>query len=159
MLPCNYFVLGSKVLNVCCKVDVGEELDEEGEPIKPTPKTPANTTSASAPKPPPSTSSAKETASTISSASVTLDVRAKFGSNLFLLSGSELGWVFTELELKCPQVLESWGESKIEINVDAIPSDIFARLQKYVNDLVEDINHTQDSPDAGGPRKKKRKST
>jgi hypothetical protein len=133
-------------------VDVGEDLDEFGEPRKEV-KSPA---SVSETKSSQSVSSTRETASATSSAPPALDAKAKFGANLFLLSGMELGWVFTELELNCPHVLESWGESKIEINVDEIPSDIFGRLQKYVDGLVEDNAEGAESPE--GPKKKKRKA-
>lgn len=141
------------------KVDVGEDLDENGEP-KPVAKASTPSSTSSSAKPAPSfAASTKETVPAASFSSPTLDARAKFGANLFLLSGIELGWVFTELELNCPQVLESWGESKVEINVDEIPSDIFGRLQKYVNGLLEDGDHIEDPPDVVGPKKKKRKST
>jgi hypothetical protein len=139
---------------VVALVDVGEDLDEFGEPKEA--KSPA---SASETKSLQSVASTRETASATSSAAPTLDARAKFGAHLFLLSGVELGWVFTELELNCPHVLESWGESKIEINVDEIPSDIFGRLQKYVDSLVEDNAEESESPESGGPKKKKRKSS
>lgn len=73
----------------------------------------------------------------------TLDARARFGSNLFLLSGVELGHVMTTCELECPDALETCtgsghksGRHKIEINVDAIPTDIFATLNTYVTQKV-----------------------
>ena len=153
------------VLACCCEavspesglslVDCGEDLDENGDPIEP--KSPA---SGSETKSVQSVSSTREITSATSSSAPALDARAKFGANLFLLSGIELGWVFTDLELNCPHVLESWGDSKIEINVDEIPSDIFGRLQKYVSGLVEHIVEDHESAsEAGGPKKKKRKST
>lgn len=87
-----------------------------------------------------------------------LDVRARFGANLFLLSGVELGTVFTDLELHCPEALESWSESKTEINVDAIPTKIFTRLQKYVNGLVGSAGLAQTDAAEPAPKKKRRKS-
>mmetsp|Transcript_132889 Transcript_132889/g.384223 ORF Transcript_132889/g.384223 Transcript_132889/m.384223 type:complete len:249 (-) Transcript_132889:63-809(-) len=133
--------------------DCGEDLDEDGEPKEA--KSPSS--SASAPK---SVASTKETVSTASVAnSANLDVRARFGANLFLLSGMELGHVFSELELNCPNVLESWGDAKIEINVDEIPDDIFSRLQKYVNGLVEGPEGSLADSAESIPKKKKRKSS
>lgn len=105
-------------------------------------------------------SSSKETVPSVDTANTAaLDVRARFGANLFLLSGVELGIVCTELELNCPQVLESWGDSKIEINVDEIPTKLFLRLQKYVSGLVDGDGATQEDPSLSGPKKKKRKSS
>mmetsp|Transcript_17989 Transcript_17989/g.41471 ORF Transcript_17989/g.41471 Transcript_17989/m.41471 type:complete len:265 (-) Transcript_17989:310-1104(-) len=68
----------------------------------------------------------------------TLDARARFGSNLFSLNGVELGHVLTTCELECPDALETCGNDryKIEINVDAIPTDIFANLNNYVTQKV-----------------------
>jgi len=101
-----------------------------------------------------------------------LDVRARFGANLFLLSGIELGIIISDLESSCPHVLESWGgtdSSKIEINVDEIPLKIFTRLQKYVHGLVESGGSSngsgmgseiqQEDPTVTTPKKKKRKSS
>lgn len=134
-----------------------------------------------------------------------MDVRARFGSNLFLLSGVEMGYVMRTCELECPEVLESWTgvagvpspeeeedgaeentpgkdgwidpsssvaggaapelhyEANVEINVDAIPPDVFAKLNTYVTskvghrDLSEDVSPTVDSSDR--PKKKQRKSS
>jgi hypothetical protein len=143
---------------VVYKVDVGEDYGDEEEKAEPDTKSPASAAvSGSKPK---SASSSKETVPAVESANTAaLDVRARFGANLFLLSGVELGTVFTELELNCPQVLESWGESKIEINVDEIPTKLFTRLQKYVNGLVDGVGEMQEDPVLSGPKKKKRKST
>lgn len=76
--------------------------------------------------------------SSVPAAPPTLDARARFGSNLFLLSGVELGHVLTTCELECPNALETCGKKryKIEINVDAIPTDIFANLNTYVTQKV-----------------------
>ena len=76
------------------------------------------------------------------SSSPSLDARAAFGTNLFLLSGMELGHVMTILEVECPEVLENCtsgglGEpSKVEIVVDSIPPEIFASLNSYVNNRI-----------------------
>lgn len=131
-----------------------------------------------------------------------LDVRARFGSNLFLLSGVELGYVMTTCELECPEVLESWTsvirqptdggsdennndgnnnndnsnnnnltggkkqplyEANIEINVDAIPSDVFAKLNTYVTSKVghRSLSGTDDpsrsTPPSGGDNRSKKK--
>jgi hypothetical protein len=92
-----------------------------------------------------SSSSAQSTAaspspgpSIVPAAPSTLDARARFGGNLFLLSGVELGHVLTTCELDCPDALETVGNdrNKIEINVDAIPTDIFATLNTYVTHKV-----------------------
>lgn len=118
-----------------------------------------------------------------------LDARAKFGANLFLLSGMELGWVMTELELHCPHVLESWtsdttenrssssssnnnywtqhnnnqynNQSKVEINVDEIPAEIFNRINKYVTGLIMQPDNASNDGYAMEqeiPKKKRRKS-
>lgn len=96
----------------------------------------------------------------------TLDARARFGSNLFLLSGVELGHVLTTCELECPKALETCGNDryKIEINVDDIPTDIFANLNTYVTQKVgnsgrDGNNGIASSPgsDTGGASGKNRK--
>ena len=96
----------------------------------------------------------------------TLDARARFGSNLFLLSGMELGYVITTCEMECPEALETCGNDrhKIEINVDAIPTDIFANLNTYVTQKVGNNgsgrnNGIASSPgsDTGGTSGKNRK--
>ena len=89
-----------------------------------------------------------------------IDARSKFGANIFLLSGVELGHVMTTLELECPKVLEGWGEEHVEINVDEIPMKVFSNLNSYVTSKVGSrslLNET--SGDLGDiPKKKKRKS-
>lgn len=70
-----------------------------------------------------------------------LDARARFGSNLFLLSGKEMGQVLSTIEMECPYVLENlgtsfMGDSKVEINVDAMPVDVFNTLNTYVSSRI-----------------------
>jgi len=104
--------------------------------------------------------------SSVPAAPPTLDARARFGSNLFLLSGVELGHVLTTCELECPDALETCGNDrcKIEINVDDIPTDIFANLNTYVTQKVGNNgsrgnNGIASSPgsDTGGTSGKNRK--
>mmetsp|Transcript_17027 Transcript_17027/g.20788 ORF Transcript_17027/g.20788 Transcript_17027/m.20788 type:complete len:238 (-) Transcript_17027:170-883(-) len=102
-----------------------------------------------------------------------LDAKAKFASNLFRLSGMELGHVMHLIDIRCPQALEQPDptaespvdkfatESEVEINVDAIDSRTFTELERYVkekmnarsngtsDDLAEDHGH--------GSAKKKQK--
>jgi len=89
-----------------------------------------------------------------------LDARAQFGSNLFLLSGNELGHIMTRIEVECPEALESWGGDKVEINVDAIPPEVFLSLQDFVDDRVG-MSTKKTHGSSGGssnsrPKKKKR---
>ena len=138
-------------------VDVGEDFGDAEDGEDPDPRAVSTTVSGSKSK---ITSTSKETVPSAEAANTApLDVRARFGANLFLLSGVELGMVFSDLELNCPQVLEPWGESKIEINVDEIPPKVFVRLQKYVNGLVDSTAEMQEDSALSGPKKKKRKST
>jgi hypothetical protein len=68
-----------------------------------------------------------------------LDARAQFGSNLFLLSGMELGYVLSTCEEECPECLENVRGGKdchIEINVDLIPITVFELLNTYVSGKV-----------------------
>ena len=139
-------------------VDVGEDLDND-----------ANTTASK----PTSTKSSKSLGSCKESTTPainsmtnagtpSLDARARLGANLFLLSGHELGHVMTILELECPEVLESWGKDKVEINVDEIPPKVFASLNSYVTSKVGNrIPGSPDGDDISGStktNKKKRKS-
>eukprot|EP00934_Nitzschia_sp_Nitz4_P000948 Nitzschia sp. Nitz4//scaffold11_size288233//64490//65310//NITZ4_000747-RA/size288233-snap-gene-0.9-mRNA-1//1//CDS//3329533993//948//frame0 len=133
--------------------DVGEEAedesneDEEEEEVKP--PTPASSTYSK---------SKRETVPSSSNvAPPVLDARVQFGANLFSLSGKELGIVMTDLECKCPEALETWGDAKVEVNVDAIPAEIFHRLHKYVSGLV-DNKPMEMASEAEIPKKKRRKS-
>jgi hypothetical protein len=143
-------------------VDVGEDLHEE-----------ATTTSASANKVP-STKSTKSVASSSkdsgapddsdppSSSSLntpSLDARAKLGASLFLLSGKELGHVMTMIELGSPSALETWDKAKVEINVDALPTKLFASLNQYVTSKVgnRSLSGSADLVEGSSKPKKKRK--
>lgn len=104
--------------------------------------------------------------SSVPAAPPTLDARARFGSNLFLLSGIELGHVITTCELECPDALETCGNDrhKIEINVDSIPTDIFANLNTYVTQKVgingsggNNVIASSPGSEAGGTGGKNRK--
>jgi len=84
-----------------------------------------------------------------------LDARVRFGSNLFLLSGKELGQVMSTIELECPEALEKlgtseFGDSKLEINVDAIPHDVFTQLSTYANTRTHSKGHSDPSRALGG---------
>lgn len=95
----------------------------------------------------------------------TLDARARFGSNLFLLSGVEMGHVLATCELECPEALETCGgKLNIEINVDKIPTEVFANLNTYVTSKVGNNNNMAGSSPGsdnnngggGGARSRKR---
>lgn len=111
-----------------------------------------------------------------------LDKRARFGANLFLLSGIELAHVIMKLEQQCPQVLEQLTEEveleddainsddkaispKLEINLDAIEPALFDELSAYVLERVGSKGHTEEeanmeetstSASSGRPKKKKK---
>ena len=80
-----------------------------------------------------------------------------------MLSGVELGHVITTCELECPEALEiCWNDrNKIEINVDSIPTDIFANLNTYVTQKVGNSNekraNVSPGSDTGGGSSKSRK--
>jgi len=82
-----------------------------------------------------------------------LDVKTKFASNLFLLSGMEIGHVLQVLDLRCPQALDNPstttgtnddhdGDMKrkattnVEINVEVIDTRTFAELDRYVKEKM-----------------------
>ncbi|CAJ1934276.1 unnamed protein product [Cylindrotheca closterium] len=92
-----------------------------------------------------------------------LDSRARFGSNIFLLNGIELGHVVTTLELECPNALIEDGSTQMEINLDAIPQEVFERLSGFIESKIGkrsllDINHEDDESEERIPKKKKKKS-
>jgi hypothetical protein len=114
----------------------------------------------------------------------TLDIRARFGANLFLLSGKDLAHVIMRLEQECPHALEhvteeveveyeDGGQSektvspKLEINVDEIDPKVFTELVAYVADKLgakgaHHLNSMQadDNTSTGtGGRAKKKKRT
>lgn len=132
--------------------DEGDESDE-GEPSKPK--------SSSSKK---SKESTDENESTHpAKGDTSLDSRARFGSNIFLLNGVELGHVVTTLELECPKALIEDGSTQTEINIDAIPQHVFDRLSSFVDSKIgkrslSDINHDDDKYEERISKKKKKKS-
>mmetsp|Transcript_34621 Transcript_34621/g.73737 ORF Transcript_34621/g.73737 Transcript_34621/m.73737 type:complete len:314 (+) Transcript_34621:186-1127(+) len=92
---------------------------------------------------------------------VPLDVRTRFAARLQRLSGMELGHVLQVIDVNCPGALEdpsedrlrsdaipgikrhqyNWeefdGGCQIEVDVDAIPSETFWKLDQYVKDKVQ----------------------
>jgi hypothetical protein len=143
---------------------VGEDLETDGGSTTNTKATNTSTSksskSSSSKENAPSTSEMEPSSS--SAGDIPLDDRAKMGANMFLLSGSELGHVMTRLELECPIVLETWDNQKIEINVDAIPPNIFTSLQSYVSEKVGTRIPPAGSQDGGdqvtSKKNKKRKT-
>lgn len=93
---------------------------------------------------------------------VSLDVKARFASNIFRLSGMELGHVLQVIDLKCPNALEdpnpshaekdTYDEAQVEINIDAIDPRTFSELDRYVKDKMlarttgEALDEMDDSP-------------
>lgn len=86
--------------------------------------------------------------------SISLDAKTKFASNIYRLSGMELGHVLQVIDLKCPQALEQpdpspsgmnskesscgfGGEAEVEINVDALDLRTFNELDRYVKEKVQ----------------------
>lgn len=121
--------------------DVGEDdvPDEEGGNNSSSNNTNNNKTTLSGTKTPKGSSSSASNLSDTKSSPVpakpTLDARAQFGSNLFLLSGMELGHVISTCEEECPECLENvpgGNDCHIEVNVDLIPSKVFDVLNTYV---------------------------
>jgi hypothetical protein len=127
--------------------DVGEDdiLDEEGDNNDNSNNSSTSTnnkkTSSGTKTPKGSSSSASNLSDGKSSpvAKPSLDARAQFGANLFLLSGMELGHVISTCEEECPECLENVPGGKdcnIEINVDLIPTKVFDMLNTYVSGKV-----------------------
>ena len=116
---------------------------------------------------------------------VPLDVRTRFAARLQRLSGMELGHVLQVIDMQCPEALEdptreesrsdappvtkrhryAWDEfdggCQIEVDVDAIPSETFWKLDQYVKDKVQCRGRGPWSddlaePEPGGKKKKVR---
>ncbi|KAL7472432.1 hypothetical protein ACHAXS_012794 [Conticribra weissflogii] len=93
---------------------------------------------------------------------VPLDIRTRFAARLQRLSGMELGHVLSVIDTRCPEALEdpspdslpsgapypmqkthhySWdpfdGGCQLEIDVDAIPVEVFRELDTYVKEKVQ----------------------
>lgn len=146
---------------VMAEFDVGEDFEPDGAKdtsassfFKPRSKSPKPSGGAD------ESSTGRPDSPTMSSLAGTpsLDARANFAANIFLLSGVELGHVMTKLDLECPKALEAWGEAKMEINVDAIPADVFANVNSYVQTKVGNRSLMDESEYVEIPKKKKRKS-
>jgi hypothetical protein len=103
------------------------------------------------------------------SGAVSLDVKARFASSIFRLSGMELGHVLQVIDLKCPNALELPDPSKmpqsqnepagVEINVDAIDARTFAELDRYVKEkmLARTTGEALDELDGGSKSTKRQK--
>lgn len=139
-----------------------------------TAKTPKGNSSSSTSQP-----SSESKGSSSPAAKPTLDARAQFGANLFLLSGMELGYVISTVEQECPKALENIrgmgrreggrDDCHIEINVDSIPTKIFDQLNTYVQSKVGGANSSSstkskrphspgsDKKGPGRPKKKQKK--
>lgn len=105
-----------------------------------------------------------------------LEAKTKFGSNLFRLTGVQLGHVLQLLDLRCPRALErpvnandvmnnasngnggdgvsNIGGEEVEINVDAMDLRTFYELDSYVKERISKsrrkISTGNNSPSAGG---------
>lgn len=92
-------------------------------------------------------------------ASVKLDMRAKFASNLLLLNGMDLGHVIDILERECPEALESIGQQqhqqhpkptlpdRLEINLDKIElGDVFQKVSTYAAEHARARKRTAPPP-------------
>mmetsp|Transcript_7620 Transcript_7620/g.10948 ORF Transcript_7620/g.10948 Transcript_7620/m.10948 type:complete len:285 (-) Transcript_7620:159-1013(-) len=80
---------------------------------------------------------------------ITLDQKMNLGSNIFLLSGMELGHIMTKIEQKCPVALVGLGGEHVEINVDALDNRTLNELDRYVREKVG-ARHPTTSGAAGG---------
>mmetsp|Transcript_11241 Transcript_11241/g.17374 ORF Transcript_11241/g.17374 Transcript_11241/m.17374 type:complete len:275 (+) Transcript_11241:190-1014(+) len=76
------------------------------------------------------------TSSNATNNTITLDQKMNLGSNIFLLSGMELGHIMTKIEQKCPVALVSLGGEHVEINVDALDNRTLNELDRYVREKV-----------------------
>jgi len=112
-----------------------------------------------------------------------LDVKTKFASNLFLLSGMEIGHVIQVLDLRCPQALDNPNPtstngvaeavargvveggnkrqkthgSNVEINVEAIDGRTFGELDRYVKEKM--LLRSNGAGDASGGPSRQREGT
>jgi len=68
--------------------------------------------------------------------SASIDTKVHFSTNIFLLSGMELGHVMSKIEQKCPTALVALGGESVEINVDALDNRILNELDRYVREKV-----------------------
>lgn len=109
----------------------------------------------------------KKSTSQQKSGGVSLDVKTRFASSIFRLSGMELGHVLQVMDLKCPNALQVPDPSKkpssqteaaeVEINVDAIDPRTFAELDRYVKEkmLARTTGEALDELDGGSKRQKR----
>ena len=112
--------------------------------------------------PPATTSKERGTVNYEALGIIPLDVRTRFAARLQRLSGMELGHVLKIIDMECPNALEdptddqlrmdappvtkrhrySWDEfdggCQIEVDVDAIPTETFHKLDEYVKEKVQD---------------------
>jgi hypothetical protein len=64
---------------------------------------------------------------------VTLDEKRSFAKSLYTLTKEDLGKLIVEVDNKCPAALtKNMGEDEAELNVDKIPSALFAELKNFV---------------------------
>jgi hypothetical protein len=162
---------------VDCGADLKDGDDDELADGAPSPSSRAGSTTSSKDRSTPTNvpdSSATTVTGTAVDTSVPLDSRARFGANLFLLSGIELAHVIMKLEQECPHVLEHISDEivvqdnaapgveplvapQLEINVDAIENPLFTELSKFVQERVgpKGFHEVEEAM----PRPKKKKKT
>lgn len=64
---------------------------------------------------------------------VTLDEKRSFAKSLYTLTKEDLGKLIVEVDNKCPAALtKNMGEDEAELNVDKLPSALFAELKTFV---------------------------
>lgn len=149
----NEFDVGEDLIDEDDEEDDGDDESDEGEPSKP--KSSSSKKSKE--------SNEEQESSHPAKGETSLDARARLGANIFLLNGVELGHVVTTLELECPEALIEDGSNQMEINIDAIPKDVFGRLNSFVESKVGkrsllDIQHDDEETEERIPKKKKKKS-
>ena len=90
----------------------------------------------------PATTTTAATAANKNVTKLSMETKSEFASLLVRLNGMELGHVITTLEVHCPEALEdivvgpSGSSAQVEINVDAIPTEIFLELEAYLQEKV-----------------------
>lgn len=78
---------------------------------------------------------------------ISLDIKTRFASNIFRLSGMELGHVLQVIDLKCPQALVDPNpnvkpknmfrrDAEVEIDIDAIDTRTFTEIDRYMKEKM-----------------------
>lgn len=88
---------------------------------------------------------------------LSLDEKRSFAKSLYKISKEDLGRVLVEIEKKHPAALvRNSAEDEVELNVDKLPSSLFAELQQFIKGATAGSKPKKKSSSGGGGGKRQK---